>query len=1018
MRKEPNYFFADGQQIEWLNMADVGDAQRENFSPADWELIKDLVYTCQTSPPRDLDRYLREQRVSDGIRAEVFRLLRASSDCGAFLSESATEKHLGVSMHQPLRFGRYRVMDQIGSGGSGVVYAAWDESLNRKVAVKVLRPEVAQNPELQKRLRWDARAASALQHPNIVVVHEVGSDGGVDYIAMECISGQTLGERIATGPLNNREALNLGIQICSGLEAAHAAGIVHRDLKPGNIMITDQGVVKLLDFGLAKHCDGGFDTKDAPETVEGRFAGTVAYVSPEQADAKPVDARSDIFSFGSVLYEMLTGRQAFPGNSTVSVLADIMLTNPRPPQDVYPKADPAFQHILSRCMRKDRERRYQSIAEVRVRLRELEEQILHPESQNTVILPGPGILAARSARTSPAKLAAGALAVAALAAAGTWYLFRTPPPTVPLFTISRITADRGLTGSPAISRDGSFLAYASDRAGQHNLDIWLQRTNGNDLLQLTKDSANEDEPAFSPDGSLVVFHSDRDGGGLYTVSTLSGAPRLLVSGGHAPKFSPDGRRIAYWTGEMGASLKPGSVKIYIIPTVGGVPQQFRPEFDAAAFPVWSPQGDRILFLGRRAADKGSLPEWWTAPLGEGPPHSTGLTRFWSRYYLNRLPATGAYIVPSAWLPDNTLVFAARQLDSTNIWAASLRSDGTPLGEPYRLTAGTTDESHPAVALNSGHLTMAYESTTSDTDVWEVPLDAQGRPTGSPHPLITGYAAMSSSSLSRDGARLVFSSKHPSQLGSLQSLYLWDLHSGEHSDFAGVPSHSAVRPVVSGDGKSAAYWADKVGYRIPTAGGAAQKICEHCGPPTHLSFDGSAALFESASDPDQILYVSGGAPPKPLVALDAPRFTNQSGARFSPDQRWIVFSAGNFESGAKQIFVAPLHPSTLVTPAELIPITEGTYNDIEPYWGPDGKTIFFISNRDGFRCVWARRVNDDARPSGPVYEVAPFHQTGHVLFSADSYTGSIGLSVGGRSLVVTVLSSTGDVWLRRDTSPPH
>src|SRR5579863_7150385 len=324
-------------------MADGGVDSRQSFSAADWELIKDLVYLCQTTPPPDLDRFLDEHQASEKVRDEVARLLKASSDFGGFMAESASEKHQGVRVHQPLRIGRYRVMDQIGSGGSGVVYAAWDESLNRKVAVKVLRPEVAQNPELQKRLRWDARAASALQHPNIVVVHEVGSDGGIDYVAMECISGQTLSARIGSGSIDSREVLNLAIQICSGLEAAHAAGIVHRDLKPGNIMITEQGVVKILDFGLAKNCDGGLDSTDAPETVEGRFAGTVAYVSPEQADAKPVDARSDVFSFGSVLYEMLTGRQAFPGTSTVSVLADIMLTSPRPPQDVAPKVDPGFR---------------------------------------------------------------------------------------------------------------------------------------------------------------------------------------------------------------------------------------------------------------------------------------------------------------------------------------------------------------------------------------------------------------------------------------------------------------------------------------------------------------------------------------------------------------------------------------------------------------------------------------------------------------------------------------------------
>jgi len=306
-------------------MADSGAESQPDFSAADWELVKDLVFACQTHPPPDLEGWLRGQCASEKVRREVTRLLKASSDCGTFMDQPASEKHLGVRLREPLRIGRYRVMDQIGSGGSGVVYAAWDESLNRKIALKVLRSDVAQNAELQKRLRWDARAASALQHPNIVVVHEVGSDNGLDYVAMECVTGQTLAGCIKGGGMETRDVLRYAIQICSGLEAAHAAGIVHRDLKPGNIMITDQGVVKILDFGLAKSCDAGLDSKDAPETVEGRFAGTVAYVSPEQAEAKPVDARSDIFSFGSVLFEMLTGARrslahpAFP-SSPISFL--------------------------------------------------------------------------------------------------------------------------------------------------------------------------------------------------------------------------------------------------------------------------------------------------------------------------------------------------------------------------------------------------------------------------------------------------------------------------------------------------------------------------------------------------------------------------------------------------------------------------------------------------------------------------------------------------------------------------
>ncbi|MDR3702037.1 MAG: protein kinase [Candidatus Sulfopaludibacter sp.] len=990
-------------------MADGGVESGEGFSAGDWELIKDLVFTCQSSPPPDVGQWLDEQRTSEKVRLEVTRLLQASSDCGSFMGQSATEKYLGVRMHQPLRIGRYRVMDQIGSGGSGVVYAAWDESLNRKVAVKVLRPEVAQNAELQKRLRWDARAASALQHPNIIVVHEIGSDKGVDYVAMECISGSTLSERIRAGGMENREVLNLAIQICNGLEAAHAAGIVHRDLKPGNIMITDQGVVKILDFGLAKNCAGGIES-DAPETVEGRFAGTVAYVSPEQADAKPVDARSDIFSFGSVLYEMLTGRQAFPGGSTVSVLADILLSNPQPPHQVVPRVASGFDDIVNRCLRKDRERRFQSIAEVRVRLRELEDQTLHPESQNTIMLP----VRPPQRRNIPALAALG-LAIAVLATAVTYVAMRAEPPADRNFSLTRVTADRGVTGFPALSRDGTLLAYASDRAGQGNLDIWIQRSDSNEPQQLTTNPANDYEPVFSPDGARLVFRSDRDGGGLYTVSCLGGSERPLVAGGRGAQFSPDGKWIAYWTGEPGASFQPGCAKVFVISSLGGVPEQFQPGFQAAAFPIWSPGGDRILFYGRASGSAGAKAEWWTAPFPNGAAAATGLTKYWTKFHLNN-PPSFEQLTPSAWLPDQSLIFAAGHVDSTNIWTTKVARDGTPEGEPWRLTAGTANEWHPTVAQSNGHIMLAYEAMSADSDIWAVSLDDRGHPAGQPHLFLTGYAGMGSSSLSSDGSRLVFSSKQPVQNPGRESIRMSNLNTGQHSVIASILSHTVTRPVLSGDGNTVAYWQDKAGYTIPASGGAAQRICGHCGPPTHVSYDGRAVLFESVSDPEQILYAAAGKAPKPLVPLDPPRFTMQSGARFSPDNRWIVFSTGSPGESARQIFIAPLHPDTPVAPQELIALTDGQSRDVEPYWSTDGATIFFLSRRDGFRCIWGRSLDGDKRPRGPVFEVAHFHQTGHALGGADRYPGNIGLSAAPHLLVFSMTSSTSDVWLKSAAAP--
>jgi eukaryotic-like serine/threonine-protein kinase len=981
-------------------MSDSPGSQGE-FSAADWELIKDLVYTCQTHPPVDLEEWLRTHCPSEDLRVEVRRLLQASLDCGAFLNQSATEKHLGLTLNQPVRIGRYSVTGELGRGGSGVVYAAWDESLKRRVALKLLRSDVAATPEARKRLRWDAQTASSLQHPNIVVVYEVGEEDGQDYVAMECITGQTLGRRIQSGAMETREILQVAIQICRGLEAAHAAKIVHRDLKPGNIMITGQGIVKVLDFGLAKN----FDAKlDAPETVEGRFAGTVAYVSPEQAETKPVDARSDIFSFGSVLFEMLTGRQAFPGESGISTLADILRIDPPPVHEVGWKVDPQFDELVSRCLRKDRERRFQSIAEVRVRLEELEDRLLHPESYPESTPPP-----VRPPWLFPAW-AVSLLLFAAIGAAISYLLLRNASPAEPPFVLDRITADRGVSAYPALSRDATLLAYASDRNG--NSQIWLQHVDSNDPQPLTSDPADDSEPVFSPDGTRIVFRSERDGGGLYTVSSLGGDERIVAPGGHGAQFSPNGKWIAYWTGVEGQTYQPGSVQIYVVSALGGVPEQFQPDFLACAHPLWSPDGSQILFWGRGPDldGKGGKTSFWLAPFhAAGQPRALPLSGFLYKRILNPQPR-GVIINPAAWLPDETLLFPATQADSSNIWALSLGQDGVPRSEPRRMTAGTAVESHPSQAQARGKSYLAFDATNANADIWRVRLDAQNRPTAGPEPLITGYARAISPSLSADGSRLVLCSRQQGQVGRY-SVRLIDLAGGHDSVVANTEPPNFPNPSISGDGKTVVYWQNKAGYLIPAGGGTPQKVCDHCGPPTHLNFDGRFALFDAANDPEQIQLCSVSAPPKPLIELNPPRFTMQSGGRFSPDGRWIAFWARNPRETFRQIFIAPFHPDKLVTQAELIPVTEGDSADVEPYWSADGKTMFFLSRRDGHQCIWARPLDAAMRPRGAPYPVSHFHRHDLVLGGVETYEGAIGLSAGPDFLVFGVTRTNSDIWLK-------
>ena len=278
--------------------------------------------------------------------------------------------------------GHYRIEATLGEGGMGVVYRAFDTHLDRPVAIKILRADATASPERKRRFVQEAKAASALNHPNIIHIYDISSSGGTDFIAMELVAGKMLHQLIGTNDLALRDTLKYSIQIADALARAHSAGIVHRDLKPANIIIAEDGRVKLLDFGLAKLTEKTVDSEgvtatmtaeDGPLTEEGSIIGTVAYMSPEQAEGRKVDARSDIFSFGSVLYEMVTGRRPFEGATKMSTISAILQKEPPPPGALAPNLPAEFEKIILRCLRKDRDRRTQHIDDIKLALEELSE---------------------------------------------------------------------------------------------------------------------------------------------------------------------------------------------------------------------------------------------------------------------------------------------------------------------------------------------------------------------------------------------------------------------------------------------------------------------------------------------------------------------------------------------------------------------------------------------------------------------------------------------------------------------
>jgi Tol biopolymer transport system component len=852
------------------------------MDPARWRRVEEIYQAAAERKPEERAAYLAVACAGDeDLRREVESLL-AQPTADGMLDRPAWEPET-VRLTAGQRVSHYQIQEKLGEGGMGAVYRAYDTQLRRPVALKVLPPEYASDPERRSRLLREARAASALNHPNIVNIYEVGSDNGVDFIAMEFIEGKSLGDMIPAKGLPLGKTLDYAAQIASGLAKAHAAGVVHRDLKPGNIMLTGPtsghpGLVKLLDFGLARRVELG-EEHDTTLTIEGAILGTPAYMSPEQAQGKPVDARSDVFSFGSVLYQMVTGHRAFEKDSHISTLAAVVQEEPRPLPSSLPRD---LERIIARCLRKDPERRFQSMADVRVALLELKEESESGRLPEEASAP---------ARQRAWRRAGAAVLVLALLGTGLWLMIRRTT-SLPQPSVVPVTTYPGRQTYPSFSPDGKQIAFSWDGEKGDRFSIYVKLLGETDALRLTTSPTGDYFPAWSPDGKRIAFRRTGSDGGIYTVSPLGGPERKLTgpATSYQMSWSPDGKWLAM------SSLTQEDRGISLLPVEGGEPRRISnpkpPAYDRS--PAFAPDGHRLAYAGCTAQYSCDVyvQELGSGYLGQGSPrqitrqgvailgltwsrdgdsliysasHSAaGLPYLWrtgidSRQPPQRLEIAGpmAYC-PSASPTASRLVFY-RLLVDDNIWRYHMNGGMEPL------IVSSLGEGEPQFSPDGTRIAFASFRSGEALEIWVAQADGS-----KPVQMTNGLGRhQGSPSWSPDGRWIAFSSE--GQDGHWGN-YVMDAAGSAPRRITLGPSNE-VMPFWSRDGKWLYFRSDRTGrseiWRFPFAGGPREQVTRNGGYTAYESVDGETLFYTKGRGNSEPLFarlLSGGAERQVLPSI--------------------------------------------------------------------------------------------------------------------------------------------------------
>jgi eukaryotic-like serine/threonine-protein kinase len=873
------------------------------------------------------------------------------------------------------KLGPYEIISPLGSGGMGEVYRARDTRLDRTVAIKILPAHLSSNPEAKQRFEREARAISSLNHPNICTLYDVGHQDGTDYLVMEFLEGETLASRLAKGPLPAEQVLKCGVEICEGLEKAHKTGVIHRDLKPGNIMLTKAGA-KLMDFGLAKAVTGpppstgltatldgtwtggageGARASQIPLTARGTIVGTFQYMSPEQVEGKEADARSDIFALGAVLYEMATGKRAFEGKTTASVIAAVLERNPAPISVTQPMSPPVLDRLVKTCLAKDPDERFQTVHDVKLQL----EWIAEGGSQAGMPL---------LRRHSHREWIAWAIAVLALTllAASLGYFWRTGQPQ-PVVTASILPPEGSQFisleiegGAPAISPDGKKLVFvARDKSGDPML--WLRPVDSVNARQLSGTNGGG-HPFWSPDSRFIGFFTPLK---LAKVDTGSGSVQTICE-------STLGRG-GSWNRDDVILFTPNTADVlYRVSATGGkaVPAT---QFDASRgenshrWPQFLPDGKHFLFLVRSSQG----PDFTGTYLGalDSKEH----------HLILHADFRAVFVQPGYLLSVREQLLVAQPFDLRSF---SVTGDAVPIAEHIALNGGTS----AAMFSASDNGVLAYETSLSQISGWDlVWYDRSGKRLET-----VGTNFFQTPSLSPDGTKLAVGLTDL-RFGT-SDLWLFDLTRGTKTRLTFDPSREN-NPVWMPDGQSIIFSSNKTGtahiYRMPIQGtGATETLLATEGAyeyPQSVCRDGRYLLYRRRASQNTrkydiwVLPLFGDGKPFPLVQSDF----DDLRPTFSPDCKWVAYASN--ETGQSEVYITHF-------PDGAGKRQVSTDGGVSPRWRGDGKELFFIAPQA--RELWSISV----APQGAGLQLG----TPHVLFPAQGVSfqfGSLEVRADGQRFLV-------------------